>query len=169
MKPLEYINYFRKIAEKLLDIEHVEGEKKRFTSWNIGEVLTGKYSELNLNEYCLILIRPEGRFQETNTDQRQHIISGAFMIVRNAEHGNFREIDQIYSETYELGREVIGKIDADMQSHFSGDCPQFVEGFDMSSVKYYAVEKIFDNAHGTTFEFEFLLHDFFKPNPDLWL
>ncbi|WP_338814051.1 hypothetical protein V9L05_01250 [Bernardetia sp. Wsw4-3y2] len=167
----DYITYFEAIAKSLVDILHTE-ESKRFTTLDIHEALNGMISDMDFNEFCMLLTTYEGQLQQYDYESPiYHQSEGGFMIIKHVEQNDFRNQDQTYREAEIIGYKIIAKILEDKkQSSRSHNCPKMITDFDANSVETLKVGPKFDNCFGMLFTFSITsnVSDYVKYRKEDW-
>lgn len=150
----DYITYFEGIAKSLVDILHTE-ESKRFTTLDIHEALNGMISDLDFNEFCMLLTTYEGQLQQYDYESPiYHKSEGGFMIIKHVEQNDFRNQDNAYREAEIIGYKIIAKILEDKKKTARNSlCPELITTFDLNTVETLKVGPKFDNCFGMLFTF----------------
>ena len=162
MKIAAYEAYMENLATQYLPIRH-SATTKRFTRYNVVEVFTELRSSLDLSHFCLMLESFEGQLQDNASSALFDQQTGAFMVLRKVELDNYPAEAETLDLAKAMGLELIYKINQD--SRKPGNA---IRAFELSSVKYFKVGPVFDNAYG--FRFEFSFYDQLSPvlNPANW-
>ncbi|WP_338765989.1 hypothetical protein WAF17_02800 [Bernardetia sp. ABR2-2B] len=150
----DYITYFEEIAKYSVHIEHTE-ENSRFTTLDIHEALNGMITDIDFNEFCMLLTTYEGQLSHYDYESPvYHTSEGGFMIIKHIEQNDFRAQDEVYREAEIVGYKIIAKILKDkLKGARNSECPELIAAFDLNTVETMKVGPKFDNCFGMLFTF----------------
>lgn len=160
-----YIDYFRKMAVYHPDIAHdINSEiadsdpaKKKFTRWNVEEVVTGLRSKLGWP--ALLLEAYETSSSAASVYDVRFRPRGAFTVLDKVKIGDFNDEERAYTLCEKIVRDILKKI---WDHHYGKDvdrCATPFKEFRFEGLMITAVGPLFDNQFGYRVEFDFEFRD----------
>ncbi len=160
----EYVDYFEGIATQHKEIQHTDA-KKHFARINIEEVLTGLRSSIFTP--ALILESFEGGLIDNKSDNILADRMGAFMILKEVEHDNFKQEAEFLDDCERIGLDAIRRMRRD--ARVQPIQARLLRGLQLSKVGWMKVGPVFDNWYGYRFTFSLEDHENMKYDDSKWL
>lgn len=153
MTTAEYVNYFKEAAKSNKVLKHLETPNRiTFCKMNIDEILT--LLKTDLVGTSMVLENFQKRGQDLLSDNKRKIITGAFLIIKYVESGNFDAEIAALDETEAVAEQILAKITNDnIKFRHSKNHPWKIKGFDPNSVRQNVVVNLFDGWFGWRTEF----------------
>jgi len=161
-----YKTYFQNIAISHKQILHSIDGKKAFFYTNDGQEVTQTVSGTGVSFPCMVLSIHNGKFADQNVIK--NMMFGSFEIRdKVADATNYDNILAAYTNCYNIGQQIIAKIQRDMEDlGYNGAVPNF----NINTVSYVYTGPMSDAQYGCKFSFE-LMDDAYSPysfNPDTY-
>lgn len=151
MKYSQYIAYFKTCAINHKVLAHVENTHHTFYEIDIENILNGMKLK---NLYTSMLVeRPEVRVYDEKSDNIRKIITGAFVILKEAKMGDFLSRENAMDECEEIASDIVSKLlnDTKKTKQSSAYTPRVV--VDSNSIKFQPIGPILTNHYGWRVEF----------------
>ena len=158
---LDYVNYFKSIAETHVDIQHgTLGQ--RFVRMNIEDAFD---QMLDLSSPCLALESLEYSTRAPSLDQNQRVLRGGFMILISVESGDHTAEDAALHKAMLLQTDIEAKMRHD-KKHCALPWLKFLVA---DSFRCFKVGPLYNNAFGWLCEFQVDTPLNLKYDPTRWL
>lgn len=95
----EFRSYMEQLATELKLIGNNSNNEKRFASYPAATLASETKLDLNLNKFCLVLLKPEARFRRNQGGQTYMRYETGFYIVKNAKTDSYIEEIQLAAES----------------------------------------------------------------------
>lgn len=149
----EYVAYFENAARNNRAISHLVNGRKSFRRIDIEEVITGLKSDLDAG-INLFLESPEIRAYDGLSDNPRKLITGAILVMRNSEKGDFEDQIKALNDTMEVCEQLLAKIYNDARESLQNkNHPWKLRGFDPNSVSFEKVGPVFGYYYGWRMQF----------------
>lgn len=145
-----FIDYFRNIAETLIDISH-SPQNKKFATLNIEEVVGGLRTKIDTRTPCLFLTAYEGNIEYSDADDPVRNFAGiGFLVAQYIDISDFRQEDDRTENLQRLGFKILSRLFKDQAAHAAGEfCPAPI--FIIRDIDYSKVGPLHDNIYGFLF------------------
>lgn len=148
----EYLDYHKKLAESNVDIAHQEKHRHSFFSTDVGEfeqMVQGKSG--SVGDVVLHLMTLRGSLSGDEDFQRETISGGFTLLVKcNWDDRNYREQEDKWNQSKEIGLQVISKINEDSLNQ----CAEFpLDCFDVSAVRFAQIGPVMNDFIGWEFTY----------------
>lgn len=145
-----YEDYFEELAGKYKPIGHTDDER-RFESMSQEAIISGVRNNLNLTQFCLLLLRFDVKLVKNGTRHYRQEFTAAFEIVKDIARNDLAK-----TETQDKALEYCEELIAHIQNE------NFARAFPLGeliddSIEFYPIEAIFDTCVGYGCEFKFFI------------
>lgn len=105
--------YMENLASMLKLIGHTVDEK-RFANYSLSTLASQIKLDLDLHKFCLVMIKPEGRFRRNRSGQTKLIYETGFYVIKNKKNDGEIESIQLAAETlcHKLWAKILNDWDA---------------------------------------------------------
>ena len=146
----DYEDYFKGIATAYKPIGHSE-EESRFETMSQDAIISGARSNLNLTEYCLLLLKFEPKLIKNGTRQHRIEFTAAFEVVKDNARNDLDKTT-IQDEALAMCEEIMAHI---QNQNFQRSFP--LGELQDDSVDFYEIEQVFDSCVGYGCEFKYFV------------
>lgn len=168
-----YNDYMESLAQLVLGHNPANRKQWRFAVLGIEEIVSQAASGLGAKDkFVMILEAVEVALTVKSESKNPMMHLGAFHVVRYAPPQDFVQQKEVQERAFELGMEVIFKMQRDFKNRFLPGSPlvdKFWDDFNFGDIRCHKVGPLMDNLHGYRFTFNGNKHFYsVEPTPTLY-